>query len=129
MKKTIITLVTILFLGALTAQEKPTNANAPIIYFEKDYVDYGVVTKGSERIRKLKVTNKGNAPLIITNCDGSCGCTVPTCPREPIMPGKSAEIEVNYDTNRVEPINKTINIKSNDPVNSLKIIQIKGEVK
>lgn len=101
----------------------------PSIFLEKDYVDYGVIEKGSERVRTFKVINKGAQPLLLTNCSGSCGCTVPTCPREPILPGKSAEISVNYDTNREGPINKQVNIASNDPTTPNKVVMVKGEVK
>lgn len=101
----------------------------PSIFLEKDVVDYGVIEKGAERTRSFKVTNKGAQPLLLTNCSGSCGCTVPTCPREPILPGKSAEISINYDTNREGPINKQVNIASNDPVNPNKVVMVKGEVK
>jgi hypothetical protein len=101
----------------------------PSIFLEKDVVDYGVIDKGAEGTRTFKVTNKGSQPLLLTNCSGSCGCTVPTCPREPILPGKSAEISVKYDTNRPGPINKQVNIASNDPQNPNKVVMIKGEVK
>lgn len=101
----------------------------PSIYLEKDVVDYGVIDKGADGVRTFKVTNKGSQPLLLTNCSGSCGCTVPTCPREPILPGKSAEIQVKYDTNRPGPINKQVNISSNDPQNPNKVVMIKGEVK
>jgi hypothetical protein len=101
----------------------------PSIFLEKDVVDYGVIDKGAEGTRTFKVTNKGSQPLLLTNCSGSCGCTVPTCPREPILPGKSAEISVKYDTNRPGPINKQVNIASNDPQNPNKVVMVKGEVK
>lgn len=101
----------------------------PSIFLEKDVVDYGVIEKGAEGTRTFKVTNKGSQPLLLTNCSGSCGCTVPTCPREPILPGKSAEISVKYDTNREGPINKQVNIASNDPANPNKVVMVKGEVK
>jgi hypothetical protein len=77
----------------------------------------------------FKVTNKGAQPLLITNCSGSCGCTVPTCPREPILPGKSAEISIKYATDRIGPINKTVTIMSNDPATPNRTIMVKGEVK
>lgn len=101
----------------------------PAIFLEKDVVDFGVIDKGSDGVRTFKVTNRGSQPLLLTNCSGSCGCTVPTCPREPILPGKSAEVQVKYDTNRPGPINKQVNISSNDPQSPNKVVMIKGEVK
>lgn len=101
----------------------------PSIYLESDVVDYGIINKGAEGTRTFKVSNRGSQPLLLTNCSGSCGCTVPTCPREPILPGKSAEISVKYDTNRVGPISKSVSITSNDPANPNKVVMVKGEVK
>ena len=104
-------------------------SNDPSIFIEKETVDYGVIEKGAEGTRTFKVTNRGAQPLLLTNCSGSCGCTVPTCPREPILPGKSAEVSVKYDTGRVGPISKQVNITSNDPQNPNKVVYIRGEVK
>jgi hypothetical protein len=52
-------------------------------------------------------------PLIITQCQGSCGCTVPQCETAPIKPGAKSTITVKYDSNRVGPINKSVTISSN----------------
>jgi hypothetical protein len=100
----------------------------PSIFLSTDVVDYGEVKKGAEGTRELEVTNKGSQPLLLTSCNGSCGCTVPTCPREPIMPGKSAKISIKYDTNRPGPINKQVTVLSNDPANASKVIVVKGNV-
>lgn len=121
-------------IAAAATTSKPAAVVAPIsndpsIYLESETVDYGVIDKGADGVRTFKVTNKGAQPLLLTNCSGSCGCTVPTCPREPILPGKSAEIQVKYDTGRVGPINKQVNIASNDPQNPSKVVFIRGEVK
>lgn len=71
----------------------------------------------------FEFTNTGNAPLIISNVKSTCGCTVPKKPEGPIMPGETGEIEVKYDTNRVNPIRKTITVTSNaeTPTVALKI--------
>ena len=75
-------------------------------------VDYGTIENGSDRIRKVKFTNTGSEPLVINNATGSCGCTVPTWPQQPILPGESATIDINYDTSREGPINKTVTIRT-----------------
>ena len=66
--------------------------------------------------------------MIITNCQGSCGCTVPTWPKEPIKPGASASIKVKYATDRVGAFEKTVTVSSNGKTAS-KILKIKGVVK
>jgi hypothetical protein len=100
----------------------------PSIFLSSDVVDYGEIKKGAEGTKEVEVVNKGSQPLLLTSCNGSCGCTVPTCPREPIMPGKSAKISIKYDTSRVGPINKQVTVLSNDPANASKIIVVKGNV-
>lgn len=115
-------LITILFIGLLSfsvnAQDKVAK-----IEFESETIDYGTIEKGADGVRIFKFKNTGDAPLIITKVKSSCGCTVPKKPEEPIMPGKTGEIEVKYDTNRVMPIRKTITVTSNAerPTVALKI--------
>lgn len=76
-------------------------------------IDYGTVTKENDNgIRIFEFTNTGDAPLIITNVQSTCGCTVPSKPKEPIMPGKTGQIEVKYNMNP-GPIRKTITVESN----------------
>ena len=76
---------------------------------------------------EFKFTNTGKEPLIISKCKGSCGCTVPECPKEPILPGESAVIKVNYDEKRVGSFNKSITITSNAK-NTTKILKVKGKI-
>ena len=99
---------------AQNATPKPAaNSNAPVITFEKITHDYGTVTKGGDGTCEFKFKNTGVEPLILSNVQSSCGCTVPEWPREPILKGKSASVKVKYDTNRVGQINKTITVMSN----------------
>jgi len=114
--------IAILFVGLMSlginAQEKTAK-----IEFKTDVIDYGTVEKGSNGVRVFEFTNTGDAPLIISSVKSTCGCTVPKKPKEPIMPGEKGEIEVKYDTNRVNPIRKTITVTSNadTPTVALKI--------
>ena len=97
------------------------------IDFESKVVDYGVIEHNSDGARKFVFTNNGTEPLIIKNAKGSCGCTVPTWPREPIAPGETAEIGVKYATNRVGKFTKTITLTTNASKRPT-ILTIKGEV-
>lgn len=91
-----------LFTVAMFAQ------TGPVMVIEKTEVDYGTIDQGSEPVRYFKFKNTGTEPLVIKNARGSCGCTVPEWPKEPIMPGASERIKVNYDTNRVGVFTKSI---------------------
>lgn len=98
------------------------------IDFESKVVDYGVLENKADGARKFIFKNNGTEPLVIKNAKGSCGCTVPTWPREPIAPGASGEIGVNYDTKRVGVFTKTITLTTNADKKPV-ILTIKGEVK
>jgi hypothetical protein len=97
---------------------------------KENTIDYGRVTKGSDSgIRVFEFTNTGDAPLIITNVLSTCGCTVPTKPEAPIMPGKKGKIEVKYNM-ATGPIRKTITVESNaaNYEGGRIALKIKGEV-
>ena len=59
---------------------------------------FGKVTEGDLAQHVYKFKNTGKAPLVITNASGSCGCTVPSWPKEPIAPGAGGEIKVSYNS-------------------------------
>ena len=108
-------------------QEEPKDG--PKISVDKLVHDYGTVDYGADGTCVFKVTNSGNAPLIISMCKGSCGCTVPKCTKEPIAPGATADITVRYDTKRPGMINKTVTITSNAVNEARKVVRITGKVK
>jgi len=103
------------------------NPNAPVITFDKVIHDYGVINKGDNGKCEFKFTNTGKEPLILSRPRSNCGCTVPTWPRQPIMPGKSDIITVVYDTQRMGPIHKSVTVFSNAKNNAV-VLQIKGTV-
>jgi len=122
--------------GSLSAQEleEVVKTDGPKMEFESNLVDYGSIDQNSEPLRKFIFTNSGTEPLVITAAKGSCGCTVPSYPKEPILPGASADIEVRYDTKRVGMFTKTVTLTTN-AVNSSEakpagtfLLTIKGKV-
>ena len=98
------------------------------IVFENETIDYGTIEHNSNGERKFVFTNNGNKPLIISNAQGSCGCTVPTTPKEPIAPGAKGEIGVKYATDRVGAFTKTVTVSSNAEGQPTKVLTIKGTV-
>jgi len=116
----------------INAQTTPTAAatktsNAKM-EFEKEVHDYGKIEQNANGECEFVFTNTGTEPLVITKAKGSCGCTVPVWPKEPIAPGASSSIKVKYATNRIGLINKTVTITSNASNAPNKVIRIKGEV-
>ncbi len=111
--------------GATTPVVAP--ASLADISFESMVYDYGTLQQGGNGECEFKFKNTGKEPLIITNCQGSCGCTVPQCPKDPILPGKSSVIKVKYDSNRVGPISKSVSVQSNAK-SGVQTLQIKGNI-
>ena len=113
----------------LSAQSKASSkkAKVPEIQFEKTVHDYGNIKQGDDGECEFIFKNTGREPLILTNVYSSCGCTVPSWPKEPIMPGKSEVIKVKYNTSRLGTINKKVTVISN-ATNSPVELFIKGNV-
>lgn len=137
MKSTFIVLVAALFMPLATmAQDSKkeisapaaVNPNAPKIVFVEENHNFGDIPEGPQVSHNFKFKNEGKEPLILSNVKASCGCTVPTWPKEPILPGKEGVITATYNTQgRPGPFTKTITVTSNAVENN-KIIYIKGEV-
>ena len=128
MKKALFSLA-VMFVG-LTAFNKVDAQieTGPKIEFTKETHDYGTVKYGADGTCTFEFKNTGNEPLIISNAKGSCGCTVPEWPKEPIAPGAKGSIKVKYDTKRPGAINKSVTITSNAVNEPTKVIRIKGNV-
>ena len=130
MKKIAVVLfVGLLFQGVQgqTKEEILKDFTGPVFEFENEVIDYGEIAANSDGNRVFKFKNIGKSPLIISQVKGSCGCTVPTKPEKPIMPGETGEIKVKYATNRIGPFSKTVTITSN-AYEENKVIRIKGRV-
>lgn len=130
MKKVLFSML-MMFVATVATNEvmaQEVEADGAKIEFEKEVHDYGTIKNGADGTCTFDFKNTGNAPLIISNAKGSCGCTVPSWPKEPIAPGATATITVKYDTKRTGAINKSVTITSNAVNEPTKVIRIKGNV-
>jgi len=125
MKSLFIATIALLFALPMSAQNA---GNGPKISFEKEVHDYGAIAQNSDGHCTFVFTNTGDEPLIISNAKGSCQCTVPDWPKQPIAPGESASIKVKYNTARVGPINKSVTLTTNDSASPTQVLRIKGQV-
>lgn len=140
MKKSFTKILSLCFLlvGTTLVSNAQTQMG-PVFTAETTTVDFGEVDNTKDPgFRILKFKNTGNAPLMITNAVGSCGCTIPEWPKEPIKAGASAEIKIKYDITRVGGISKTVTITTNEeeskdangnPIYKNHVVQVKGNVK
>jgi hypothetical protein len=131
MKKVTLIMVMIFAISLVNAQTETKKApvkkkNGPEITFKNVLHDYGTIYVGSDGSYEFEFTNTGNEPLILSRPRSSCGCTVPTWPKEPILPGETNKIKVTYNTHKPGPFNKSVTIYSN--ANKVVVLRIKGKV-
>lgn len=113
--------------SAAKAESVTPRVDGAGIVFESETIDYGTIQHNADGKREFVFTNIGNKPLIISNAQGSCGCTVPTWPKEPIAPGAKGVIGVKYATDRVGAFTKTVTLTTN-AAEPTKVLTIKGNV-
>ncbi len=111
--------------------QNPVNKTAgkvTSIKFDEMSYDWGKLKEGDKMTHLFKFKNVGNEDLIISDARGSCGCTVPEWPKEPIKAGKTGEIKVIFDSaHKNGPQSKTVTLTANtDPANV--VLMIKGNV-
>lgn len=112
----------------VTADGINKGASAPAIKFEKNEHDFGKILQGELLSYTFKFKNTGNAPLIITSIEKTCGCTSPEYSKEPIKPGEEGKITITYDSKGHKGFqNKRLIVKTNtNPSES--ILRIKAQV-
>lgn len=119
---------------SLINNPRSANADASVVSglatmdFADTSHDFGKMYEGEIASYDFKFTNNGKAPLLISNAAGTCGCTVPDYPHEPIAPRASAIIGVKFNSaNKVGLQNKSVNIFTNSQKGT-HIINITAEV-
>lgn len=112
----------------VSANEAIAPEDAAKIEFEEEVFDFGNIMEGDVVEHVFKFKNTGNNPLIISKATGSCGCTVPEWPRDPIAPGQTGEIQVKFNSKGKEgEQDKRVTIQANTIPNNT-VIRIVGAV-
>lgn len=106
----------------------PAAAGGAVIKFEEETHDFGDLMQGGDASWVFKFTNEGTTDLVVSGAKGSCGCTVPKWSSEPVPPGGEGEIRVQYDSNRIGVISKSVTINSNATNSPVMTIYIKGNI-
>jgi hypothetical protein len=125
MKKILSFIIVLTGLIVFTAMQ---TENKPEFKFEKETHDFGKVPAGKPVSVDFIFTNTGDAPLIISNVESTCGCTVPKFTAKPVLKGEKGIITVTFNAVAVQAgFTKAVTIKSNARTPS-KMLYIKGEV-
>ncbi len=105
----------------------PAGPLTEVAFDEVEY-DFGTVAEGEKVKHVYKFKNTGSEPLVLSNAVGSCGCTVPEWPREPIAPGASAEIMVEFNSQgKAGDRNQKVTVTANtNPAQT--VLSLKGKV-
>ncbi|MCA0133254.1 DUF1573 domain-containing protein [Winogradskyella alexanderae] len=127
LKTFILVVLSVVFFNASTGETPTVNEKVAVLNFETETIDYGTIKQNSNGLRTFNFINTGSAPLLITRIKTSCGCTVPSYSKTPILPGESGEILIKYSTKRLGAFTKTITVISNAKGGN-KILKVKGKV-
>jgi hypothetical protein len=139
MKKVILAVSMFIYAAAASAQTPAAapattpaavqeNKNQADFKFEVEEYNFGTIKQGDKVTYDFNFTNVGKEPLVITEAHGSCGCTVPQWPKEPVAKGGKGQIHVEFNsTGKVGMQDKTVTITSNAKVGS-KVLHLKGNV-
>jgi hypothetical protein len=139
MRKSILAVVLFLSVAAVSGQDNkmpatatpvtaPENKNGPEFKFDAETYDFGTIKQGDKVTYDFTFTNAGKEPLIITEAHGSCGCTVPQWPKEPITKSQKGSIHVEFNsTGKMGMQDKTVTITSNSK-GGQKVLHLKGNV-
>ncbi len=109
-------------------RDNEISKGAPVIKFNEEVYDFGTVDEGDIVEKSFVVTNTGKTNLVITNAKATCGCTVPTWPKEAIEPGTSAEVKVKFNTSgKTNKQSKTVTLYTNTS-KGIETIKVTGMV-
>lgn len=107
---------------------KVNSGNLPVIKFEETEHDFGKITQGERVKYSFQFTNEGSSSLVISNVSTTCGCTIADKPKDPIPPGKSGKIEVEFNSEgKKNIVERKITVVSNCEPNAT-TLTIKAEV-
>jgi hypothetical protein len=133
MKKIILSAIFLFTLASVsmaqTEKAAPAdNKNAPSMKFKEEEFNFGTIKQGDKVVHEFEFENSGKEPLMITEAHGSCGCTVPDYPKDPIKKGEKRIIKVTFDSaGKMGIQDKTVTITTNGS-DSPKVLHLKGNV-
>lgn len=125
----VLLMSSVLCMAVATAQDMvSTSSITTTVQFEEPLFNFGKIEQGEKIMNVFKFINTGTEPYLITNAKGSCGCTVPKFPKEPIMPGETGELHVRFDSKgKSGAQSKRVTLTGNTETANI-YLTIKGEI-
>ena len=109
--------------GAMAQTAKPDD----VVKFNTTKYDFGKVKQNVPAVYSFELTNTSNKQLVIENAHATCGCTVPEYQKDPILPGKTTKIKVQYNAANGGQFDKAVYVKFAG-IDEEKSLGITGEV-
>lgn len=123
MKKIVLFAMTLFVGAAVMAQSKPED----LVKFNTETHNFGKIKQGVPVTYYFEIKNISDQKVVVENATASCGCTVPEKPEQPILPGGTAKLKVQFNAAQVGPIQKEVLVKFAG-VEQQKVLRITGEV-
>ncbi|MDA6068513.1 DUF1573 domain-containing protein [Flavobacterium sp. AC] len=112
---------------SMTSEEKLVEAAASTIVWKAETIDVGQIPQGTPKAIVYEFKNTGKTAVVITNVQGSCGCTATDYTKEPILPGKSAKVTATYNAANKGGFTKTVTVTTSAE-STPKVLTLKGTV-
>lgn len=123
MRKISLIASALFFSLAVMAQPKADD----VAKFSIEKHDFGKIKQGVPVTYSFEIKNISDKPLVVENSWASCGCTTPEKISDPIMPGQTVPLKVQYNAAAVSPFTKDVYVKFTG-IDQPKTVQITGEV-
>ena len=124
-------LAALLVSGAAAAQQPatPVAAAAPsVLKWQQTTQQFGSIKQGVPVTATFRFTNKGKVPVLLTNVQGSCGCTVPAWSHEPVGPGKSSVVSATFNAAHPGAFLKTVTVTTSADTAGPQVLTLQGTV-
>ena len=127
MRRLIIPVLAILLISCAQKNEEGAKISGQELFFTESTYNFGEMMEDGPGTFKIEFKNIGDQPIVINRVRSSCGCTIPSWPKEPVEPGKNGEIEVKYNTALTGSFLKSVYVYSTAANSPVKLL-IKGKV-
>jgi hypothetical protein len=105
--------------------ETKVGTTASTIVWKAETIDVGQIPQGTPKAIVYEFKNTGKTSVVITNVQGSCGCTATDYTKEPILPGKTAKVTATYNAANKGGFTKTVTVTTSAET-APKILTLKG---
>ncbi|PAM93394.1 hypothetical protein B4N84_17775 [Flavobacterium sp. IR1] len=113
--------------SVVNADETTVAATASTIVWKAETIDVGQIPQGTPKVIVYEFKNTGKTAVVITNVQGSCGCTATDYTKEPVQPGKSAKVTATYNAAAKGGFTKTVTVTTSAET-APKVLTLKGTV-